>query len=372
MEKARISSYQLFVLIILFELGSALLLPLGVDARQDAWLAILLGMVGGSFIFLLHSQLFHYYPDMLPTTYMQKIIGKFFGRIIAFLYIVYFLYLASRILREFGEMLAITGYPETPLIFNHLLMLLVIIYAARKGIEVIARTGELLFVFIYILAIGGFILIIMSGLIDLKNLKPFLEDGFKNVAKVAFSQVMFFPFGEIIAFSMIFPYLNNPKKLRITGLLGLWLAGANLAISMGISISVLGIDKVIRSYFPLLGTIQSIQIAQFLERLDIFFMLSLVILGFFKICILFYAAMVGTADLFKIDRPGHLAFPIGFIVLFFSIALAQNIVEHMKEGLQIVPLFIQLPFQVIFPLLLFIIAFYKNKKKRNKQQRKNI
>lgn len=47
MEKAKISLYQLFVLILLFELGSAILVPLAIDAKQDAWLAILSGLIGG-------------------------------------------------------------------------------------------------------------------------------------------------------------------------------------------------------------------------------------------------------------------------------------------------------------------------------------
>ncbi|MCB5894968.1 spore germination protein, partial [Faecalicatena fissicatena] len=51
MEKAKISSYQLFVLIFMFELGSALLLGIGSGAKQDAWLAILSGLSVGFFLF---------------------------------------------------------------------------------------------------------------------------------------------------------------------------------------------------------------------------------------------------------------------------------------------------------------------------------
>ncbi len=36
MEKAKISAYQLFTLILLFEFGSALVLPLASEAKQDA------------------------------------------------------------------------------------------------------------------------------------------------------------------------------------------------------------------------------------------------------------------------------------------------------------------------------------------------
>nr|WP_285865960.1 GerAB/ArcD/ProY family transporter [Lederbergia lenta] len=346
----------------MFELGSALLVPLAMDAKQDAWLAILFGMIGGFILYFIYYRLYLYYPDSLPTTFVQKLIGKTFGRIIAFLYIVYFSYSASRVLRDFGEMLAVISYPETPLSINHALLMFVIVYTVRKGIEVIGRSGELAFFLIYLFAIIGFILIIFSGIIHINNLKPILEDGIYSVIKVAFGQVLFFPFGEAIVFAMILPYLNNPKKAKITGLLALGLSGINIAISMAINISVLGVSLIERTQFPLLSTIQAIQFAEFLERLDIFFILTMIILGFFKICIFFYAAVIGTADLFKIKEPSQLAFPMGLVVLFMSIVVASNMTEHLQEGLEIIPIYIHLPIQVIIPAILLIIAFFKNRK----------
>jgi spore germination protein KB len=47
MEKAKISVIQLFAMMFLFELGSALVVSLGSNAKKDAWLAILLGVCGG-------------------------------------------------------------------------------------------------------------------------------------------------------------------------------------------------------------------------------------------------------------------------------------------------------------------------------------
>lgn len=364
MEKAKISSFQLFVLILLFELGSALLLPIGSDAKQNAWLAILIAMIGGFFVFLIFHRLYLYYPDSLPTTYVQKIIGKFLGKFLGILYMVYFLYLSARVLRDFGEMLSVLGYPTTPLAVNHVLMMIVIVYTVRKGIEVLARTGELFFMVLYLLAISGFVLIIFSNLINMDNLKPFLEDGMLPVVKVALTQVIFFPFSEIFVFSMIFPYLNNPRKARITGLLGMALGGINLAISSAINISVLRASGVSRTTYPLLSTIQAIEIAKFLERLDIFFMLALIILGFFKACIFFYAALIGTADIFNIEQPSKLAFPLGFVTLFFSIATASNMTEHIHEGIDVLPFITQLPFQIIIPFIILVIAFFKNRKKK--------
>jgi spore germination protein KB len=361
-EKAKISSFQLFVLIYLFENGSAMLVLIASGAKQDAWITILGAMLGGFILFLIYHRLFQYYPDIPLTEYVQKIAGKGLGSIIAFFYILYFSYLAARVLRDFGELLITFAYPETPLFIINALLMVVIIYTIRKGIEVIARAGELLFAFIYILAFSGFILIVVSGLIDFNNLRPVLEEGIVPVVKIIVTETLYFPFGEVIVFSMLFPYLNNPGKMKRVGLFAMGLSGINLAIVLAVNISVLGVDLYTRSQFPLLTTIQTIRIAEFLERLDVYFLLGIIIGGFFKISIFLYAAVTGMANLFRIAESSRLVYPMGLIILLLSLTIASNYVEHIHEGIKVVSI-IHFPFQVVIPFLLLVTAFFKNKKK---------
>src|SRR4051794_16985410 len=102
MQKLQISSYQLFILIVLFELGTAVLFGPGASAKQDAWIANLLGLAGGLLLLLVYYRLFTYYPELPLTSYVQKILGKWFGGLIAFFYISYFLYQTARVLRDIG------------------------------------------------------------------------------------------------------------------------------------------------------------------------------------------------------------------------------------------------------------------------------
>jgi len=364
MEKAKISASQLFILMVLFELGTSLLLPIAMDAKQDAWLAILFGMVLSFVLLLVYHRLYLYYPDLLPTKYMQKILGKALGSLLAFIYIFYFIYDVARVLRDIGEMLLTFAYPDTPLFIANALLILVIIYTVRKGIEVIARSGEIFFIFMYILAVTGFILIVCSGLIDFKNLRPVLEEGIFPILKVTFNQILYFPFGEAIVFTMILPYLKNPKKAKVTMIWATGLTGINLTITMIVNLSVLGVDLTARSQFPLLSTVQSIQVADFLERLDVFFMLALVIGGFFKISVLFYAAVIGTANLFKIKSPSRLSYPFGIIILFMSLTISSNFQEHVHEGIGVEMFVLHIPLLAIIPPLLLLIAFLKNRRKQ--------
>jgi spore germination protein KB len=362
-EKAKISAYQLFVLMVLFEVGSAVLIPLAIGAKQGAWLAILIGMIGGFFLLFVYYGLYQYYPDQPPTEYVRDIIGNFFGRILAFLYVLYFVYLAARVLRDFGETLLTVAYPNTPLFVANALFILVVVYTVQKGIEVLARTGELLFVLEVVLIVTFIILVIVSGLVHFSNLKPVLEAGWLEVMKTAFTETLYFPFGEIIVFLMIFPYVNQPEKVKKMGLAALGVSGLFLAFTMALTISVLGVALTARAQYPLLLMIQSIEVAGFVERLDVYFLFKMMIGMFFKIGVFTYVAVTAAASVFNIKEPSRLSYPIGFVILLISIIIASSYAEHIKEGLDVVPLYVHLPFQVIIPIFLLIIAFFKNRKK---------
>ncbi|MHA7098310.1 GerAB/ArcD/ProY family transporter [Priestia aryabhattai] len=366
MEKAKISTYQFFTLILLFELGTSILLPVGIKAHQDAWLAILLGMIGSFILYSMYYRLYLYYPHLLPTKYMQEILGRFAGKTLAFSYLLYFAYFAARNLRDFGEMLLTFAYPDSPLFIVNALLILVVMYTLTKGIEVLSRAAELLLLLVYFLAIAGFFLIVASGLLEFNQLKPVLEEGMLPVVKAVVTQTLYFPFGQVIVFTMIFPYICNSQNIKVIGLCALGLSGINLAITMIINISVLGVSLTSRSVFPLLTTVESIQLADFLERLDVFFMFLLITSGFIKISIFFYAFLIGTADLFNIQKTSQLTYPLGLIILFLSVGMASNIQEHFYEGKDIASFFFHIPFQLLFPVLLLIVAFFKNKKKLKK------
>lgn len=359
MEKAKISGYQMFILIFLFVIGSALWVPLSTDARQAAWISVLIGMLGGLLLFGLYYTLYRYYPNQVLIEYIQDLTGGLIGRILAFLYILYFMYNAARVLRDFGETLLTFAYPNIPLFIANAVFMLVIMYTVRKGIEVLARTGELMFLLENLLFISFILLVLISGLIDFSNFRPLWEAGPSKIARVSM-ETTFFPFGEVLVFTMIFPYLKSSSNLKRIGIGAVGGAGLFLSFVTLMNISALGVELISRSQFPFLTLIQSIELADFIERLDVYFLLKLVIGGYFKIAIYTYAAMMGTSILIKSKEPSQLAYPVTIVILLVSIIIASNYNEHIKEGLKVVPFYIHLPFQVVIPALLLLIAFLKH------------
>lgn len=367
MEKAKIGASQLFVLMVLLGNSSALLIPLATDLKQDAWMGILLSTVGGIFLFLVHYKLYQFYPTMLPMGYMQKILGKKVGSIVGFLYLLYFLHSAARQLRVFGDLLETFAYPGTPLIALTLLLILAIVYTVRKGIEVLSRTGEILFICKMSLLFILFILLVINGSMHIRSLKPILAQGVLPILKTGFTDTIFSSFsGSMVVFSMIYPYVNHSKKVKMTGILAISLSGIIVSSMTAINISTLGVGLLSRTQFPLLRSIQTIDISNFIERLDVFYMFILIIASFMAVAILFYAGVSGTASLFNIKEPSQLCFPLGVVVVLLAHILASDLQEYLVEGGKYLQYTIHLPLQIVIPILLLIIAFVKNRKKQQK------
>lgn len=375
MEQTKINIRQLFVLAVMFELGSSAVIPVGTRAMQDVWIAILLGLAFGMALFLVYDRLSRYYPGEALTVYTERILGVWPGRVLAAIYIVYFLYLTARVLRNFGELLQMFAYTETPLVILNTIMMLTVIYATYKGIEVVARTGELYIIGQALATLAGFALVIISGIMNFQLLMPILQTGWDRVLQVAVTETTYIPFGEMIVFTMMYPLVNRPERTGKTLLAAMLTSGLILTAITILNLTVIGAETVARSVFPLLDTVRRIEVARFLERFDAFFMIVLIVGGFFKATVYFYAAVEGTTRLFQMQRHHRLVYPLGLLVLFISMATASNFAEHIREGLHVATLYLHIPLQVVVPLLLLAVAavrhHYAQRQKAAGGQRKS-
>lgn len=131
-----------------------------------------------------------------------------------------------------------------------------------------------------------------------------------------------------------------------------------LSFTMALNISVLGADIVRRSPLPLMPTISKISISDFIQRVDIFVVMVLIIGVFFKMSVFFAAALIGISELFGIPYR-KMIYPCALIILFTSILDARSFIEHLDEGgrllYMVYPLFI-----VVIPAILIIITALKS------------
>lgn len=363
MEKAKISPRQLFILVLMFEIVSAIISGYGAEAKQDAWITAILGMLGGICLFLLYHRLSLFYPDLPLTEYAKKILGPVLGRIVALFYVIYFLFKGSFVVRDFASMAVSFVFVQTPFLVIIALMLVTVMYVIGKGIEVLSRTAELFFSVLLLVSFTGLTLIITSGNVNLQNLRPVLEEGWLTLLKQSIPSTVLFPFGEIIVFLMLFPYVNKPQQVKKTVITGLWISGCFITFITMINVSVLGVDLFTRTQYPLLTTSELIEGRAFLERLDALFLVTAIVGGFFRLGIFLYVTLIGTTTLFGIPSYRKLIIPIGMVMFICSIAMAGNYVEFTYTGLRIVRFYVEIPMLFIIPLILLLVGWIQEKKK---------
>lgn len=371
MVKNKIQPIQLFVIVVLFELGSAVVVGLGLAAKQDAWIAILMGMTGGMVLFSLYVYLYSQFPTLPLTNYLEQIIGKFFGRILSLTYIFLFLYIGARVLRDFSDLLSTTVLYGTPKVVAAIMMMFAVSFACFLGFEVIVRTAEIFFPWVLFFGFLFLLLIFISDLPKIENLQPVLEEGWKPIIKTAFPTIVSFPFGETIVFTIFFPYLIHNKRNIMTGYSAVLFSGLILIIVTTIMVSVLGPFMAPKSTFPLLETVERVKVGEIIQRMDPIALILLIIGGFFKITVFFCGAVEGFSSLFKKPKLTKFSIPfMAILVIVMANLMADNYVEHIKIGLEIVPNLIYIPLFMIVPFLLVIIVIIKKKILINKQTSK--
>ncbi|MCM8709506.1 spore germination protein [Clostridium sp. SYSU_GA19001] len=362
MEKAKISLKQFFAIIVLFELGSAVVVGLGMKAGQAAWLAIIVGMLAGLILFKVYGYLYNNYTDLSLTGYIKKLLGPYLGFVVSLAYITYFMYIASRVLRDFSELIVVVALPNVSTLFVSFSMLTVIAYGNYLGIEVLGRAGEICFVIVMSFILFFIIIIFGAKLPKIENLLPIIDYGtWKKVFSTAFPLTLTFPFGEMIVFTMFLPNVKNKDKVIKTGLSAMLFSGIILSIVIALNISVIGAHLAGISTFPFLKTLSKVAIGEFLQRLDSIAIFLLILGVFFKISIFFYASLLGISDLIKVKDLRFLIIPVFIIILIANFKIAENIVEHLEIGLEKVPLYIHIPLQIGIPLLLAFLTYIKRK-----------
>jgi spore germination protein KB len=361
--KENISLWQLFVLIITYETGTAVVVGVGNDAKQDAWIAVLIATFLGVPLVWMYWFLLSKVPDKNLFEIMEELFGRIPAMGLTLAYILFFFYDGTRDLRDFDELMASAILPKTPIEVISITLIFVIAYILHLGLEVLGRTSE-----IFIPYIMGFILIVailllFSGEFRLRNLQPVLAEGFLPILKAVFPGLLGFPFGEMVVFTIVMDQTSKFKHVGKVSMIAIGLVGLLLVTAVVLQISTLGVDTRGRSNFPMLAAARYISIANFVERVDALVVFIMMLGVMVKISLLFYGGLKGLEYIFRIPyRP--FVFPMATLFALFSILIAENFAEHIQEGLKFVPLYIHMPFEVVLPIFILVFALWQQHRKK--------
>ncbi|KUG04571.1 spore germination protein gerkb [hydrocarbon metagenome] len=350
-EKGKISSYQLIILIFTSMSGSAVILYPGREAGTDTWLAYLAGFAAALLLAMLVIKLSREYPGKNLIEINDAVYGSIAGRIISLLYIWYFFHLGSIVVRDFADFLSATMLPFTPIPVFVFVSLVLVAYMIRSGIEVIGRCAAAIFPLIMLTLF--FITATISNEIKFNSLLPIMDITARDFLRASFHTAIF-PFGEIIVFLMVAAFLENQKKIASSLILGMVLAVLNMLALSLLTITVLnGLAGVFT--YPIHVMIYRIDIGDIITRVDILGASAGLLLGIIKMAVMYYAAALGTAQVLNLRSYTPVVLPIGLLMFDLSILQFPNALDNFVFHSQTYSYY-ALFFQLFLPLLTLLVS----------------
>ncbi len=351
LEQGRISSSQLIYLVVGFTIGSTVVYLPGLAAGRAAWLAIGVGAVEGLALVAIYTVLASRFERSNLVEISEQVLGPVLGGLASLLFLWFCYHLGTLVLQNFTDSVSALILPETPALAVKTLVIVVCGYAAQAGIEVIARSVQVVVV-VYVATIV--ILFALSfSVFRVEYLLPLLDVPMGKFLWAA-HQVATFPLGETVLFLMIVPFVNTQSQTRSAWVKGLLTALSLLVLSALRSTLSLG-DGMSVYAFPGFQSVRLINIGKFLTRIEIIVIIEALSMIFAKLALLYYGVVLGLAQVFRLQSYKTLITPVGGLIILLSEVDMRNYTAIVSFGNDVYPLY-SLIFELGIPLLLLIIA----------------
>ncbi|AIS53255.1 spore germination protein [Thermoanaerobacter kivui] len=349
----KISTKQLIFLLVTTVLSTAdVFLPsyVALAAKQDSWISVLIAFVISVAIFVFYYKLAMLFKENTLFSYVDKIAGKFIGKIIAILYLLFLLHGISLVMRELIEIIANAFMPHTPSIVFYIVLMIAVMYTVSKGFLAIVKLNEMLFPFGMLLL--AFVITLSIPKVDMSNFLPILENGIKPPI-IGAIPILSFTLESVIIL-LIFPHISEKQKALKGSIISHGILAFSLILGV-LAIGIFGAKTASNFQFTALEMVRNMRISDYIQRFDSLVM-ALWIMGIYlKIVIFTYLFAKGLAETINSVDYRFILLPLATLL----IPLAQNVSESLDGLYTYIQRYFPFEafwFEVFFPITLYIIA----------------
>jgi spore germination protein KB len=337
--KPVITSTQLMFLFV----GSSLMFPYTFlpvinsgPANQDTWIVALMAIVYVIILFIPLLFLINKFKGATLNEFVEKIMGKFIGKVICFIFSLFFLFCYSACMLMILLFVNSHLFPQTPIWYT----IITIIFFFVMGIDIM----------------------------DLNILKPVLKDSsFWELNRGAFltgarvSEIFI-----IAVFSVFLDKKENINKITFKSIL-LYLVLFLLILFP--TVLVLGIDVAKHSWNPYFLYTRLVRAYDFIQRVEALNTLAWLLGSMLKLSIYSYMASQVLSDIFNIKSYKKMVIPVSvlaFIVCSTPALVNSALIIELRSD-RIFP-WIVFPVVFVLPVIIVIVYFIKNIAKKLKQK----
>jgi spore germination protein KB len=361
-----ISSNQMAVLFLSFILGSSIInipQPLVGAALNGAWISLLLSFGFGMLLLACILFLFRKNPAFNLINYSQRIFGKWFSLLFTVPMVILPLIQLSYIVIDIGGFFTNAMMRETPSYVFHVFILFLAALTARAGIEVIARMFVLLLC--YLIFFSTIVIVLALPYYHVSHLLPVFPEGIKPVLHGTYMTIGF-PYGEVITFSFLLPFIHREKYRNVKiNLMSVLLIHVFLLLTSVIcTIMALG---------PLAGTVKFslfelarlINIREIITRIESLIGIALIVGSYMKATIMLFILKETLSQVLGLKDNRIVIFPVTIISLLLTLTMFKNEIEFAENVFTVLPLLI-VTILVIPLFIITIITIFKGSETKKK------
>jgi len=285
------------------------------SAGNAGWILVIYITIIVLVLFTIMSKLYSRFEGMDILDISEYLAGNV-GRIITgMVFVAYFVFVLSIVLREYSENVKTVSLPTTPIVYIMGFFAISMIVGAYAGIEALVRTSAITVPIIVIAYVS--ILLGVSQYFDITNIFPILGTGAKDIFINGIPKISFF--SAISVLFLISPFIKNHKNFKSVGYISIILAGVFLTLSALVYMLVFPYPASLESILPLYTLARLITYGRFFQRIEtIFVVIWDTVAMMYLSTVLFFTVYVFKKT-FKLDYYKPLIIPFTIIIVAISL-----------------------------------------------------
>ena len=314
------------------------------------WMPIAFGIVANVLLIPMIWLGLKYRDDTLFAIH-EKLFGKWVGKMINIILLVYFIVVVAAVCSSFLDLIQVVALIDRKMTGPLIIFLLLLTYIVGGGIKSIARFCILTF-----FLTAGIIFFLKWGIMDgdIRHLMPVFNFTSKEFFTAAKNGLMAVGGFELISF--YFPNIINQKKAFKHASIGIWLSMLITLLYTVVSVMFYSGWQLKNVLYPVLGLFKEVKLS-FLERIDVLGITMWVFLILTTTAAYLWVAKKGMDSIRSTSKKGHL-----YIIVVFVFVVAQFPFMQEFQNILFERVFYMMYALFLWPALLCIIHMLKPKK----------
>jgi len=359
----RIRAFQMFFIMVGIQIGVGIFgAPRYIfeKSHQDAWVSVLIALVYMFIVLWTMFLILNQYENADIFGIQVDIFGKWFGKLLGTIYIVFFAAELLSVLLSYIEVIQVFLFPTMPSFIMGLLLLMLVVYSVIGGIRVIVGI-----VFLFVLLTPWIFLLLYDPItrMEFAHFQPMFEASMTDLIKGA--RTTSYTFLGLEFLFVIYPFIDNKKNAKLPTYLGVSTSVFLILITTIISIGYYSPYDIDLMDWPVLSLFKSVSFS-FMERFDYIVVAEWMMVTIPTMILLMWAVTHGTKRLYAIPQRTTL-YVIALLLL--GVACVTNKDYQIEKISDVVS---QVGFWIVFvyPLVLLPIVLIKKKRQSYKGRAK--